>query len=385
MASLLRTRIPLSRRAVLTARTNFAQVPARKYSAPTGSTGTPLPKSNNSLFIGLGIGAVVLAGGLYAYSSSDTGKSAIQVAKASANFTPSKEDYQKVYNKVAHLLDAEYEDGSYGPILVRLAWHSSGTYDKESNTGGSNYATMRFHTEALHGANNGLDVARVLLEDVKKEFSWISYGDLWTLAGVAAIQEAHGPRIPWRAGRIDGFEKDVTPDGRLPDASQGQDHLRNIFYRMGFNDQEIVALAGAHALGRCHPDRSGFEGPWTFSPTMFTNDFFKLLFDEKWVWRKWNGPKQLQDKKTGTLMMLPTDYALVQDKSFKQWSKKYAQDERLFFQEYIHLPHGFSTTHAISHSFAKAFHKLLELGVPPSQWAASEPWEMKTLDEQETK
>ena len=49
-----------------------------------------------------------------------------------------------------------------------------------------------------------------------------------------------------------------------------------------FNDQEIVALVGAHAVGRCHSDRSGFEGPWTFSPTTFTNDFYKLLFDEKW-------------------------------------------------------------------------------------------------------
>lgn len=43
-----------------------------------------------------------------------------------------------------------------------------------------------------------------------------------------------GPKIPWRPGRVDGFAKDVTPDGRLPDASQGSDHLRNIFYRMGY-------------------------------------------------------------------------------------------------------------------------------------------------------
>ena len=49
-----------------------------------------------------------------------------------------------------------------------------------------------------------------------------------------------------------------------------------------FNDQEIVALSGAHALGRCHTDRSGFEGPWTFSPSTVTNDYYKLLFDEKW-------------------------------------------------------------------------------------------------------
>lgn len=72
-----------------------------------------------------------------------------------------------------------------------------------------------------------------------------------------------------------------------------------------FNDQEIVALAGAHALGRCHTDRSGFDGPWTFSPTTVTNDFYTLLLDEKWVWKKWSGPKQLEDKKTKSLMMLP--------------------------------------------------------------------------------
>ena len=46
--------------------------------------------------------------------------------------------------------------------------------------------------------------------------------------------------------------------------------------------QEIVALSGAHALGRCHRDRSGFEGPWTNSPITFSNEYFKLLLDEKW-------------------------------------------------------------------------------------------------------
>ena len=51
---------------------------------------------------------------------------------------------------------------------------------------------MRFKPEALHGANNGLAIARGILEPLKKEFSWISYGDLWTLAGVAAIQVGSG-------------------------------------------------------------------------------------------------------------------------------------------------------------------------------------------------
>ena len=47
---------------------------------------------------------------------------------------------------------------------------------------------MRFEPESIHGANVGLNIARDLMEKVKREFPWISYGDLWTLAGVAAIQ-----------------------------------------------------------------------------------------------------------------------------------------------------------------------------------------------------
>lgn len=97
-----------------------------------------------------------------------------------------------------------------------------------SHVATSNYATMRFEPEAKHGANNGLNVARELMEGIKKEFPWISYGDLWTLGGVCAIQEMGGPKIPWRPGRIDGFAAQATPDGRLPDASQGAQHLRNV-------------------------------------------------------------------------------------------------------------------------------------------------------------
>jgi cytochrome c peroxidase len=125
------------------------------------------------------------------------------------------------------------------------------------------------------------------------KFPWITYSDLWILGGVCAIQEMQGPIVPYRPGRSDREAAACTPDGRLPDATQGSDHLRNIFYRMGFNDQEIVALSGAHALGRCHTDRSGFDGPWTFSPTVLTNDYYRLLVEEKWQWKKWNGPKQV--------------------------------------------------------------------------------------------
>jgi catalase (peroxidase I) len=52
---------------------------------------------------------------------------------------------------------------------------------------------MRFQPESLHGANAGLNVARDLMEKIKQEFNWITYGDLWTLGGVAAVQVSLSP------------------------------------------------------------------------------------------------------------------------------------------------------------------------------------------------
>ncbi len=112
-----------------------------------------------------------------------------------------------------------------GPTLVRLAWHSSGTYDKITKTGGSFKGTIRFKEELAHGANRGLDSAVAWLEPVYKKYnknSDLSYADLYTLAGVVAIKTLGGPTITWRAGRKDSFDvKDVTPDGRLPEADKG--------------------------------------------------------------------------------------------------------------------------------------------------------------------
>ncbi|CAN8098890.1 unnamed protein product [Discula destructiva] len=324
------------------------------------------PKSSSSSSSSLpwiiGAAAVGVGGGYYFYSQNSSISAAAATPKV---FTPTKEDYQKVYNFIASKLDEkdDYDDGSYGPVLLRLAWHCSGTYDEMTKTGGSNGATMRFAPEADHGANAGLKNARDFLEPVKEKFPWISYSDLWILGGVAAVQEMMGPKIPYRPGRSDRDVAACTPDGRLPDAAQGQDHLRNIFYRMGFNDQEIVALAGAHALGRCHTDRSGFEGPWTFSPTVMTNDYYQFLTDRKWHWKKWDGPKQYVNEDE-SIMMLPADMALVADKKFKQFVNLYAKDGDKFFQD-----------------FRNVLVKLFELGVPFAE--GKQRWEFKTLGEQE--
>lgn len=73
---------------------------------------------------------------------------------------------------------------------MRLAWHSSGTYNKEDGSGGSNGGTMRFRPEAEHSANNGLQYARDLLEKyIKPKYPELSYGDMYTLGGVVAVQE----------------------------------------------------------------------------------------------------------------------------------------------------------------------------------------------------
>lgn len=96
------------------------------------------------------------------------------------SYIPKEADYQKVYNAIAkrlHEID-DYDDGSYGPVLLRLGWHASGTYDAATGTGGSNGATMRFDPERDHGANSGLAHARDFLEPVKKQFPWITYSDL---------------------------------------------------------------------------------------------------------------------------------------------------------------------------------------------------------------
>ncbi|TRX93928.1 hypothetical protein FHL15_005310 [Xylaria flabelliformis] len=299
------------------------------------------PKNSSTSPLAYIAGAAVAAGAGYYLFTQGVGSATTKI------FTPTEGDYQKVYNEIAARLEEkdDYDDGSYGPVLVRLAWHASGTYDKETGTGGSDGATMRFAPEGDHGANAGLKHARDFLEPVKAKFPWITYSDLWILAGVCAIQEMQGPTIPYRPGRSDKDAAACTPDGRLPDGSKRAPHLRDIFYRMGFNDQEIVALSGAHALGRCHTDRSGFEGPWTFSPTVVTNDYYTLLLNEKWHIRKWDGPQQYQDKTKG-LMMLPTDYALIEDKAMKPWVEKYAKDNDLFFKD-----------------FAAVVTKLFELGV----------------------
>lgn len=104
---------------------------------------------------------------------------------------------------------------------------------------------------------------------------------------------------------------------------------------------------------------TGYWGPWTNAESTFSNEYFRLLVEERWSpklthnGKPWTGPDQYEDS-TGKLMMLPSDMALVADPEFKKFVEIYAKDEVRFFKD-----------------FASAFAKLLELGVP---FAATKAW-----------
>ncbi|KAK7261403.1 hypothetical protein RIF29_27712 [Crotalaria pallida] len=225
-------------------------------------------------------------------------------------------DYQKALEKAKRKLRGFIADKKCAPLILRLAWHSAGTFDSKTRTGGP-FGTMRFAAEQGHGANNGLEIAVRLLEPLKQQFPILSYADFYQLGGVVAVEITGGPEVPFHPGRED--KPEPPQEGRLPDATKGCDHLRAVFgTAMGLNDQDIVVLSGGHTLGSCHKERSGFEGPWTSNPHIFDNSYFKEL---------------LSGDKEG-LLQLPSDKALLNDPVFRPLVEKYAADEDAFFADY---------------------------------------------------
>lgn len=236
--------------------------------------------------------------------------------------------YKKNVEKARRDLRAFIAEKNCAPLIVRLAWHDAGTYDASTKTGGAN-GSIRSEREYTHGANAGIKKSIDWMEDFKVKYPNLTYADLYQLAGMVAIEVTGGPTIEFIPGRKDSVA--CTPDGRLPDATKGSKHLRDVFHRMGLSDKDIVALSGAHTLGRAHKDRSGFEGAWTPEPLRFDNSYFVELLKGE----------------TEHLLQLPTDKCLLEDSKFRPYVEAYAKDEDLFFEDY-----------AVSHK------KLSELGQP---------------------
>lgn len=237
------------------------------------------------------------------------------------------------------------------PLLIRLAWHDAGTYNKDveewPKRAGAN-GSLRFPKECAHGCNAGLVSAVEMLQPIKDKVPNVSWADLMQMASALSIEDAGGPKIDMRYGRVDCADEELrAADGVLPagaapwpnEAISPAEHLREVFYRQGFNDQEIVALSGAHTLGRAYPQRSGLgkestkytsEGAcpagvrtkggssWTKNWLKFDNEYFTHIIER-------SDPE---------LLVLETDRCLFEDPKFKPHAERYARDQDNFFLEY---------------------------------------------------
>ncbi|SCZ69013.1 catalase-peroxidase [Epibacterium ulvae] len=182
--------------------------------------------------------------------------------------------------------------GHYGPLFIRMAWHSAGTYRTADGRGGGSTGNQRFAPLNSWPDNVNLDKARRLLWPVKKKYgSQISWADLFILAGNCAIESMGGKTFGFAGGREDIWEPEediywgsedewladerYTGDRELenplaavqmgliyvnPEGPNGQPSIlasardvRETFARMAMNDEETVALiAGGHTFGKSH-------------------------------------------------------------------------------------------------------------------------------------
>jgi catalase-peroxidase len=182
--------------------------------------------------------------------------------------------------------------GHYGGLMIRLAWHSAGTYRTIDGRGGSSSGTIRFAPLGSWPDNANLDKARRLLWPVKQKYGkQISWADLMILVGNVALEDMGFKTFGFGGGREDvwapeqeinwGAEKEWLADQRFseereldyplaasqmgliyvnptgpngnPDPVLAAKDIRITFGRMGMNDEETVALiAGGHTLGKTH-------------------------------------------------------------------------------------------------------------------------------------
>lgn len=182
--------------------------------------------------------------------------------------------------------------GNYGPLFIRMAWHSAGTYRSGDGRGGSRAGQQRFAPLNSWPDNVNLDKARRLLWPIKQKYgSKISWADLMILTGNVALESMGFPTYGFAGGRVDVWEPEsnvywgsetkwldekrysegrklenplaavqmgliyVNPEGPAgnPDPLLAAKDIRETFGRMGMNDEETTALnAGGHTFGKTH-------------------------------------------------------------------------------------------------------------------------------------
>lgn len=201
-----------------------------------------------------------------------------------------KKDIAAVMTDSQDWWPADY--GHYGPLFIRMAWHSAGTYRIGDGRGGAGYGTLRFAPLNSWPDNANLDKARRLLWPIKQKYgSKISWADLMVLTGNVALESMGFETFGFAGGREDVWEPQediywgsetewlgdkryhgdrqlenplaavqmgliyVNPEGPngKPDPLAAARDIRETFGRMAMNDEETVALiAGGHSFGKAH-------------------------------------------------------------------------------------------------------------------------------------
>ena len=200
-----------------------------------------------------------------------------------------KRDVVEVMTTSQDWWPADY--GHYGPLFIRMAWHSAGTYRTADGRGGGGSGAQRFAPLNSWPDNASLDKARRLLWPVKQKYGRaLSWGDLMIFAGNCALESMGFKTFGFGGGREDVFEAEevfwgsedtwlgderysgerelanplgavqmgliyVNPEGPNgnPDPLAAAPDIRETFARMAMNDEETVALiAGGHTFGKCH-------------------------------------------------------------------------------------------------------------------------------------
>jgi len=212
-----------------------------------------------------------------------------------------KRDLAEVLTTSQDWWPADY--GHYGPFIIRMAWHSAGTYRISDGRGGAGAGQQRFAPLNSWPDNANLDKARRLLWPVKKKYGQkLSWADLMILAGNVALESMGFKTFGFGGGRADVWEPDedvywgpettwlgderytgdrelenplgavqmgliyVNPEGPNgnPDPLAAARDIRETFHRMAMNDEETVALiAGGHTFGKTHgaADPEQYVGP----------------------------------------------------------------------------------------------------------------------------
>jgi catalase-peroxidase len=208
----------------------------------------------------------------------------------SLDFQALKNDLREMMTKSQDWWPADF--GHYGPLLIRMAWHSAGTYRMGDGRGGAGHGSQRLAPLNSWPDNANLDKARRLLWPIKQKYGRkISWGDLMILAGNVAMESMGFQTFGFGGGREDVWEPEkdvywgsesewlgdkrysgdrqlenplaavqmgliyVNPEGPNgnPDPLAAAKDIREIFARMAMNDEETVALiAGGHAFGKTH-------------------------------------------------------------------------------------------------------------------------------------